>query len=75
MTKLENIRYELEKCLYLSKEGRPGPTVIDIPFNIQVAEINPNKLKIYTSKKIDNSRKYELISKSLISEIRKSKNL
>ena len=74
VTKLENIRYELEKCLYLSKEGRPGPTVIDIPFNIQVAEINPNKLKKFIPpKKIDNSRKYELISKSLISEIRKSK--
>ena len=74
VTKLENLRYELEKCIYLAKSGRPGPVVIDIPFNVQIAEINPNKLKKFIPpKKINNTKKYEFISKELISEIKKSR--
>lgn len=42
------IRYELEKALYLAKEGRPGPVVIDIPDDLQRVEIEPEKLKSYT---------------------------
>lgn len=29
------IRYELEKAYFLAKSGRPGPTWVDIPINIQ----------------------------------------
>lgn len=39
------IRYELEKCVYLAKEGRPGPVFIDIPDNVQRMEINPDELE------------------------------
>ena len=45
------IRYELEKCIYLSKAGRPGPTWIDIPLNIQAKNVNPKKLAPYKPKK------------------------
>jgi acetolactate synthase I/II/III large subunit len=44
ITKAEDIRYELEKCIYLSQEGRPGPVLIDIPLNLQKAQIEPEKL-------------------------------
>ena len=30
------IRYELEKAVYLAKEGRPGPVVLDIPDDLQM---------------------------------------
>jgi acetolactate synthase-1/2/3 large subunit len=43
----KNIKYELEKAYYLSKVGRPGPVLLDIPFNIQISEINPKKIKSY----------------------------
>jgi acetolactate synthase-1/2/3 large subunit len=39
------IRYELEKMLYYAKEGRPGPVLMDLPDDLQRAEINPKKLK------------------------------
>ena len=39
------IKYHLEKAYYLSLDGRPGPVWLDIPANIQNAEINPKKLK------------------------------
>ena len=38
------IRYHLEKALFLAKNGRPGPVWIDIPINIQSAEIEPENL-------------------------------
>lgn len=39
------IRYELEKALYLSMNGRPGPVWIDIPLDIQGSKIEPDMLR------------------------------
>jgi acetolactate synthase-1/2/3 large subunit len=33
------IRFHLEKALYLARAGRPGPVWIDIPLDVQAAEI------------------------------------
>jgi acetolactate synthase I/II/III large subunit len=41
------IKYHLEKAYHLSTQGRPGPVWIDIPADIQNAQINPKKLKTY----------------------------
>ena len=41
------IRYELEKCFYLSTHGRQGPTWIDIPLDIQAKQISPKSLKAF----------------------------
>jgi acetolactate synthase-1/2/3 large subunit len=38
------IRYHLEKALWLAKTGRPGPVLIDIPLDIQAAEIDEDSL-------------------------------
>lgn len=39
------IRYELEKMLYFSKNGRPGPVLMDLPDDIQRSNIDLKKLK------------------------------
>lgn len=44
ITSVEKIKYYLEKALYVAKSGRPGPVLLDIPMNVQRAEINPDKL-------------------------------
>lgn len=41
----QEIRYHLEKAVYLATHGRPGPTWLDIPANIQNAQVDPAKLK------------------------------
>lgn len=38
------IRYHLEKALWLAKTGRPGPVLIDVPLDIQAAEIDEDSL-------------------------------
>ncbi len=40
----ERIRFCLEKALYLSKSGRPGPCWLDIPLNVQSAQIETEAL-------------------------------
>ncbi len=41
----EEIRYHLEKAIYIATHGRRGPVWLDIPLDIQSAEIDPNTLK------------------------------
>lgn len=45
----ERIRYELEKACHLAREGRPGPVLIDIPDDVQRANIDPASLSGYTA--------------------------
>ena len=42
-----DIRYELEKAVFLAQEGRPGPVLLDIPDDIQRADIIPDSLKSF----------------------------
>jgi acetolactate synthase-1/2/3 large subunit len=41
------IRYHLEKAIYLAKSGRPGPVWLDIPLDVQAAEIEDSNLMPY----------------------------
>ena len=42
-----DIRYVLEKAYYLAMHGRRGPVWIDIPLDVQAAEIEPRELRGY----------------------------
>lgn len=44
VTDPQSIRYHLEKAFYLAKSGRPGPCWLDIPLNVQGAQIDPDAL-------------------------------
>jgi acetolactate synthase-1/2/3 large subunit len=46
-----DIRYELEKALYLALNGRPGPVWIDIPLDVQASPIpDPSTLRSFDPK-------------------------
>lgn len=63
------IRYHLEKAIYLAESGRPGPCWIDIPLDIQSAMINPDDLKTFDPKKISSSCDSKEQIKAKISKI------
>jgi acetolactate synthase-1/2/3 large subunit len=44
VTDPKTIRYHLEKAIYLARNGRPGPTWLDIPLDIQATRIDPDAL-------------------------------
>ncbi len=41
------IRYELEKAIKIALSGRKGPVWLDIPINVQSAEIDPDTLRSF----------------------------
>lgn len=45
----KEIRYHLEKALYLAVNGRPGPVWLDIPLDVQGAIVETDDLKGYDS--------------------------
>ncbi|WP_322103814.1 thiamine pyrophosphate-binding protein [Paraburkholderia sp. J41] len=47
VTRVEDVRYELEKCLYLARAGRPGPVWLNLPLDIQSAMIEPAEQRAY----------------------------
>lgn len=46
----EEVRYHLEKALYLATAGRPGPVWLDVPLDVQGAIIETDTLKGYDPK-------------------------
>ena len=43
----KDIKYHLEKALYLAQSGRPGPSWVEIPLDIQAMDIDPKELRGY----------------------------
>ena len=43
----ESIRYHLERALHLARSGRPGPCWLDVPIDVQAAQIEPDELPGY----------------------------
>jgi len=39
------IKYQLQKALYIAQEGRPGPVALDIPDDLQRMDIDVSKLR------------------------------
>ena len=71
--KPNEIRYHLEKAIYLANEGRKGPVWLDIPFDIQNSKIKEDQLKKFLPKeKIRKNIKISTINK-IIAHINKSK--
>ena len=66
ITDANTVVYHLEKALFLAKSGRPGPVWIDVPLDIQSAEIDIEK-----SLQFDSRKEFpELFKKEKISEIK-----
>lgn len=51
--KPEEIRYHLDKALYLAKTGRPGPVWLDIPLDVQASYIDKGSLISFDPKEAD----------------------
>lgn len=48
--KAENLKYELEKAIFIALSDRKGPVLLDICMDVQVADVNPETLKGYYPK-------------------------
>ena len=68
------IRYELEKAIYIAKEGRPGPVLLDVPDNLQREMIDEDSLEGFLPDENDsNNEELERQVQLVINLLRKSK--
>jgi acetolactate synthase-1/2/3 large subunit len=74
VTDPESIRYHLEKALYLATSGRPGPVWLDIPLNVQASKINPEILKGFDPKELDEPWKKTNLTDAAKQTLEKIKN-
>ena len=58
----ECIGYELEKAYQTCGAGRPGPCWIDVPMNIQAAQVSPEALAVYQPEAVPTVPQTELDS-------------
>jgi acetolactate synthase-1/2/3 large subunit len=42
-----SVRYHLERAWHLAQTGRPGPSWVDIPVDVQAASVDPANLRAY----------------------------
>lgn len=65
VTDPQTIRYHLEKAIYLAQSGRPGPCWLDIPLNVQGAQIDPDTLIGFDPAELDEPwKKTDLVNTS-----------
>lgn len=68
-----SIRYHLEKAYYLAFEGRPGAVLIDLPDDLQRAEVDPDKMEGFEAPAAATAPNFDKESDSLIKLLRKAK--
>lgn len=73
------IRYHLEKAIYLARVGRPGPCWIDIPVDIQAAQVVPEELigfdpeELHQTQLVSQDQPYLQLVQQVFEKIRQSK--
>ena len=69
ITNPKTIRYHLEKAYYLAANGRPGPVWIEVPLDIQAAEINPKTLKGFSKPLIQKDKTQIKLERNVINTL------
>lgn len=64
-----DVRYEVEKAIYLAQEGRKGPCWVDVPLNIQGAVVEENDLGEY----VPEEKVYTWNKEVFLEELKKAK--
>lgn len=68
----QKIRWFLEKAVYEAKSGRPGPSWLDIPMDIQTSYVKEDELVGYVPEKIKPNTISEITMNEIISLIENS---
>jgi len=71
--KEDKILYHLEKALFLANNGRPGPVWLDIPLDVQAAEIDIKKLTSFTPSTIAPSVSKDIPMIKIVELLKKAK--
>jgi acetolactate synthase-1/2/3 large subunit len=65
VTEPESIRYHLDKAIYLAQQGRRGPVWIDIPLDVQAAQIDETALRAFDPGEVESLPDHELLARQV----------
>lgn len=68
--KPEDIKYELEKAIYIAKEGNPGPVLLDLPADVQRAEVEIDTLQVFDIPRWEDIS--DVLANDILANIKKS---
>lgn len=68
-----DIKYEIDKAMFLAQEGRPGPVWLDIPLDIQSAVVDEKNLREFSPKEFTDSVKHDFVDRQILQIIEKLK--
>ncbi|MGV1874072.1 thiamine pyrophosphate-binding protein [Rhizobium sp. A22-96] len=71
VTDPKTIRYHLEKALYIATSGRPGPCWLDIPLDVQAAQIEVDDLQGFDPSELDEPWKKTDLNKAAVEVLEK----
>lgn len=73
----DEIRFHLEKAIYLSRNGRPGPVWLDIPLDVQAAIIDEERLEPFDAGKFGlksmSKVNVQFYANAILDELKKAK--
>jgi acetolactate synthase-1/2/3 large subunit len=72
ITSPSQVRYELERALAIALSGRPGPVLVDIPDDLQRADIDPERLDAYSAEEFNSPDRLDQHVRECLVEIQKS---
>lgn len=61
ITDVRDIKYEIDKAIFLAKSGRPGPVWIDVPLDIQGAMADETEMRNFNSSEIQDDILHDII--------------
>ena len=67
----KDIKYHLQKAMYLAKSGRPGPVWVEIPLDVQAAEIDVDNLREFEAPAEE--VEYDIPMEQIINELQNAK--
>lgn len=65
ITDVSDVKYELDKAIYIALNGRPGPVWIDVPLDIQGAMVDESSMREFNPSEIKDSINHELINQQI----------
>lgn len=65
ISNVDDVAYSIQKAVYLAQTGRPGPVWIDIPGNIQLAQMPENPLQFHPQQETSTAIDYTLVKDML----------
>ncbi len=65
ITDVKDVKYELDKAIYIAQNGRPGPVWVDVPLDIQGAMVDETTLREFAPAEIHDNIDHALIDRQI----------